>query len=325
MPKIELSKVTNVTLYTGNNSPWYCTCSCPCCSQRKREQHYEGTLDQANAFFEMLPNLKQLYILGNPDPTVDLDFCHQIMKMAMARKINVSFSTSGIGGKVSYEKLLKGIPNSIVDYVSVSIDTVDEQKLNILKGRQYSLKKSVDGIKWLLDNGYTVKIQPTLRSSNFNDVEELMEYFIHIGVYWFTFHIGSLESGVSLPTHRHLTVNELHNVHDAIQSVVDRHKDKHISVRCPVIYPELWHNDETKWYCMKDSSITELMVTFTEKGIVATHVPMLSFFNEERSFYFKEGQDEIYLPSLKKDNICPISKELSGKNKTFCCYISRYW
>lgn len=323
MPKIELSKVTNVTLYTGNNSPWYCTCSCPCCSQRKREQHYEGTLDQANIFFEMLPNLKQLYILGNPDPTVDLDFCHQIMKMAMARKINVSFSTSGIGGKVSYEKLLKGIPNSIVDYVSVSIDTVDEQKLNILKGRQYSLKKSVDGIKWLLDNGYTVKIQPTLWSSNFNDVEELMEYFIHIGVYWFTFHIGSLESGVSLPTHRHLTVNELHNVHDAIQSVVDRHKDKHISVRCPVIYPELWHNDETKWYCMKDSSITELMVTFTEKGIVATHVPMLSFFNEELSFYFKEGQDEIYLPSLKKDNICPISKELSGKNKTFCCYISR--
>ena len=67
------------------------------------------------------------------------------------------------------------------------------------------------------------------------------------------------------------------------------------------------------------------MVTFTEKGIVATHVPMLSFFNEELSFYFKEGQDEIYLPSLKKDNICPISKELSGKNKTFCCYISRYW
>lgn len=325
MPKIELSKVSNVTLYTGNNSPWYCTCSCPCCSQLQRNQRYEGTLEQANTFFEMLPNLKQLYIFGNPDPTVDLGFCHQMMEMAISRGIEVCTSTSGIGGKATYEKLLNGIPASMVVYVSVSIDSVNEQKLSVLKGKQYSLPKAIDGIKWLLENGYTVKIQPTLWSSNFNDVEETLEYFIQMGINWFTFHIGSLESGVKLPTHRHLTVDEMRSVHEVIQHVVNRHKDKYITIRCPVIYPELWHNDETKWYCMKESSITELMITFTEKGIKGTHVPMLSLQDEEFSFYFEKGQNEIQLPSIKKESICPISKELSGTNKTFCRYISRYW
>lgn len=164
MLQIKLSDITHVTLYTGNNSPWYCTCSCPCCSQRKREQKYQGTINQANTFFNMLPNLKQLYIFGNPDPSVDSDFCYQIIKMAIDRGIHICISTSGIGGKTIYEKLLNKIPTSMVDYVSVSIDSIDEQKLSILKGRQYSLKKSIDGIKWLLNNGYTVKIQPTLWS-----------------------------------------------------------------------------------------------------------------------------------------------------------------
>lgn len=325
MPTIKLNYVTNVTLYTGDNSPWYCTCSCPCCSQRKREQRYQGTMTQANTLFNMLPNLKQLYIFGNPDPTVDVDFCHQLMKISVSKGINVCTSTSGIGGIDFYEKLLRGIPSSIVDYVSVSIDTVDEQKLSILKGRHYSLQKSIEGIKWLLENGYIVKIQPTLWSSNFNDVEELMEYFIHIGIHWFTFHIGSLESGISLPTHQHLTIEELKNVHDTIQRVIDRHKNEHIIVRCPVIYPELWHNDDSKWYCMKSSTISELMVAFTEKGIKATNVPMASLINEEFFFYFEEGRDEIQLPTIKKEGVCPISNELSGSSKTLCRYVSRYW
>ena len=323
MPKIKLSDVTNVTLYTGDNSPWYCTCSCPCCSQRKREQHYQGEINQGNTLFNMLPNLKQLYIFGNPDPSVDTDFCHQIALMAMSKGIHVCISTSGIGGKYTYQRLLKGIPTSIVDYVSVSIDTVDEEKLCTLKGRKYSLMKSVDGINWLLSNGYNVKIQPTLWSSNFLDVEELMEYFIHIGVYWFTFHIGSLESGISLPTHGHLTSDELKNVHETIQRVVNRHKNK-ITVRCPIIYPELWDNDESKWYCMKEF-VSEIMVTFTKKGIKGTHVPMSSLFNENLSFYFEEGRDVIELPTLEKKDICPISKELSGKSETICRYVSRYW
>ena len=89
MLQIKLSDITHVTLYTGNNSPWYCTCSCPCCSQRKREQKYQGTINQANTFFNMLPNLKQLYIFGNPDPSVDSDFCYRIIKMAIDRGIHI--------------------------------------------------------------------------------------------------------------------------------------------------------------------------------------------------------------------------------------------
>jgi MoaA/NifB/PqqE/SkfB family radical SAM enzyme len=272
----------------------------------------------------MLPNLKQLYIFGNPDPTVDVDFCHQIIKMAMARNIKVCVSTSGVGGKTFYKELLKGIPSDVVDYISVSIDSVDEEKLSMLKGRPYPFKKAIEGIKWLLNSGYTVKIQPTLWSSNFEDVEEIMEYFISIGITWFSFHIGSLESGINLPTHHHLTCEEVRNVHLSIQRVVERHWDENIQVRCPVIYPELGGNDETKWYCMKET-IGELLVTFTERGIKGTSVPMASLFKDDLSFYFEAGVDTIEIPSAEEAKTCPISMELSGRKGTICRYVSKYW
>ena len=134
MPIISLSNIEYVTLYTGNNGSDGCTCKCPCCSQRGRTRFYQGNLAQAIEMFEKLPNMKQLYVFGNPDVTVDTNLCHEIIKEAVKRDIHVCFSTSGVGGVYTLQKMLKDIPCELVDYVSFSFDGTTKEEMSFAKG-----------------------------------------------------------------------------------------------------------------------------------------------------------------------------------------------
>lgn len=317
---INLDEVTNVTLYTGDNSPRYCTCACPACSQGKRSNRYQGNLEQIAGMFKMLPNLQHLYILGNPDPTVDVDFCHQVMMMAIETRIKVSISTSGIGKRSFFTKLLKNVPPEEVDYISLSIDSVDEKKLSMLKGRKISLKEVIENIEWLKKNGYKVKIQPTLWSSNYDEAEEIMEFFISKGVKWFSFHIGSLESNVKLPTHDHLDQYQMEYVFNSIDNILKKHSG--LKIRCPYIYNN-GIQDDNKWYCMKESGIKELLVILTRDGIKATHTPIATSI-KDNSFYIKDSKF-INVSKLEKGEFCPYSMELSGKKQTICRFVSKVW
>ena len=277
MPVIHLDRIEYVTLYTGDNGSMHCTCKCPCCSQKGRKRHYQGTIKQALEMFEKLPNMKQLYLFGNPDVTVDPNFCNVVMKEAIKRNIHVCFSTSGIGGKTILEKVVEGIPTTMVDYISFSFDGTTKQEMSFAKGIFYPMEKALKGLEWALNNGYAVKVQPTLWSYNYKKAGEIIGFFRHEGVKWFTFHIGSLESGIFLSSHQQLTPEQINAVHEQIAKIVKKYND--IKVRCPIIYMECGINEPQKWYCMHPDRVKELMVIFAEKEIKATHVPMASFLN----------------------------------------------
>ncbi len=320
MAIIDLNKIEYVTLYTGSNGSNGCTCKCPCCSQRKKERQYQGTLEQAISMFESLPNMKQLYVFGNPDITVDTKLCHDIIKEAVRRNIHVCFSTSGIGGICTLKKMLNDIPCEMVDYISFSFDGITKKDMSLFKGIDYPMEKALAGLDWAINNGYTVKVQPTLWFSNYTKVKDIIEYFVNKGVKWFTFHIGSLESGISLDSHKHLTKEQIKEVHYQIECAVQKYRD--IKVRCPIIYRECGENDPSKWYCMHPERIKELLIIFEESGIKATHTPMASIYFDNFSFYLDNIPD---IKPLAYKNFCPISKELSGKDDTCCRYISKFW
>lgn len=322
MAVIYLDRIEHVTLYTGNNGSAYCTCKCPCCSQKGRNRHYQGTIKQAIKMFEKLTNMKQLYLFGNPDVTVDADFCHTVIEEAVRRNIHICFSTSGVGGKKVLEKLLKGIPTEMVDYISFSFDGTTKQEMSFAKGIDYPMERALEGLEWALKKGYTVKVQPTLWSYNYTKAEEIINFFSTKGVNWFTFHIGSLETEFGLPSHRHLTPEQIKEVHNQIDKAIG--KSNHtIKAKCPIIYMECGENEPQKWYCMQPEKAKKLLVIFTEKGIRATHVPMASFFNENFGFYLENDNPNI--PEIPENGICPFGKKLSGKDDTCCRYVSKYW
>lgn len=322
MPQINTDRVKNVTLYTGNKGKESCICKCPCCSISAREGHYQGMDYQIDELLEELPALQHLYILGNPDPAVDTDFCNLVAKKATAKGIHVCFSTSGAGGKKVMKKLLRGISPDMVDYISFSIDSTNQERLCMLKGIYFPWDLAVDGIRWSIRHGYTVKVQPTLWSSNFKDCGMIINFFAPLGVKWFTFHIGSLESGVKLLTHRHLHENEIKLVHRQIDDATKVHTG--IKVQCPVIFPSCGDDDRTKYYCMHIKRSEELLATFTSNGIQCTNTPIASMYSDRFTFKLGESAD---LPEFWEENFCPFGGTLVGdeKSKTLCRYVNKVW
>ena len=322
LKSIVLEKVEYVSLYTGNNGSGACTCRCPCCSQKGKERRYQGTITQVVEMFESLPNLKQLYIFGNPDITVDVAFCHLVALEATKRNIKVCFSTSGVGGKEVLIKLLQDIPVNMVDYISFSFDATTKEEMSFMKGIKYPMEKALQGLEWAIQKGYPVKVQPTLWSCNYSKVEEILEFYADKGVKWFTFHVGSLEANVDLPTHQHLTLEQVKSVHEQISRAVDNHND--VKVRCPIIYGSLGCNDTSKWYCMHPERSKELLIMFTENGINATHAPIASSFMDDLSFELVKAETTD-IPAIPESEFCPFSKELTGRIDTCCRYVSKYW
>lgn len=319
MAVIDIKKVTNVTIYTGDKGAESCTCKCPCCSQTSRERTYQGTLEQVAEMLELLPSLQHAYLCGNPDPSVDSLYCNYLMKKCVEKGIKVSFSTSGVGGKKTMQTLLDGIPTEMVDYASISYDATTKEEMSFFKGVNYPMESSLEGLQWLVDQGYTVKVQPTLWNSNYQKAGELIEFFRARGVRWFTFHVGSLESGVNLTTHQHLTSKQLKEVHELIDKAVRTKPD--VKVRCPDFYDHgQW---DGKFYCMHPETCVELLLFFSPEGIRATHAPIAAAYTSKMSWIL--GKEPAEVPDLKGSEYCPFSTRLTGGNSTHCRFLSRYW
>lgn len=320
---MELKKIRFVTLYTGENGSEACVCNCPCCSQAKKKGS-QGTLDQVRKLLEKLPNLEKLYILGNPDPAVDTRFCNQVARMTVAGGIKVAFCTSGAGGRGVLQRLLEGLSPEMVTYVGFSIDSLSKERMSILKGIKYPFERAIEGIEWAIGNGYEVKIQPTLWPLNYQEAGELIEFFVALGVKRFHFHVGSVENGQKMPTHRHLTEEELRWVHFEVEEKMKKYP--YLKMKVPVIFPSIGEYDENKYFCMHTERCCELLVSLGEKGIWCTHTPIASEFSDAFGF-FLEDAEKVELKKIKNGTICPFSKQLTGGmyEKTLCRYVSRTW
>lgn len=195
----DLSLVTELTLYTGTNGKPKCTCNCPGCSQTKYSQYkkfapHQGTLTQIQEIISLLPNLKKAYLLGNPDCSVDTTFCCMAAKLFIKNGIHVMFSTSGVGGAKTIQKLTNGLDVGFIDYISFSIDSLDPNVESMLKGRKVNIRTVLSGIEFCKKNNIPVKIQPTIWQSNQDHMIELMDFFYSTyQIDWFTFHVGSHE------------------------------------------------------------------------------------------------------------------------------------
>ena len=317
MVELNKDKVEAITLYTGTKGYHNCYCKCPCCTQRNINDSYQGSISQIEELLNNFPYLKQLYILGNPDPLVDATFCNQASKTAIAKNINVCYSTSGVGGIQRLKQLIEGINPSFVDYISFSMDTTSKEKMSALKGINYPYDKVIEEIKWAIKNNYLVKIQPTLWSSNYMDTYKIIEYFANLGINLFTFHIGSNETNTT-NNNLHLTESEVKYVHELIEKAVSKYN---VQVTCPVIYPSRAENDQNKWYCMNPSKCRELLVFLRENGIYVTNVPILSEIDEK---YCYSLDQPVFLNELEHDEVCPASND-TAKTKTLCRYVKRKW
>jgi len=193
---MNIQEATHLTLYTGNNGKRQCTGNCPGCllteKGEKLTKFYQGNITQIYEALEMLPKLEEVHILGNPDFSVDTDFCNQAAKVFISKGKKVMFSTSGLGGIKKLEALFEGLDPKYVKYIGFSVDSVNQDTSDLLKGRKNSLKEIGQQIEYCQKLGINVRIQPTLWEVNQNDYREIIDFFYSkYGVKWYTFHTGS--------------------------------------------------------------------------------------------------------------------------------------
>ena len=310
-----LEQVKDLTLYTGTFGKAKCTCHCIGCTQGgliKQKEPYQGNLDQIRKIIERLPNLENAYLLGNPDISVDTEFCNKAAKEFVKANKYVMFSTSGYGGEKTIKKLVSGINPSSIKYVSYSVDTLDDEKIHYLKGiTKISLKDIDSSIEYCIKNGIPVKIQPTLWEYNQDDYKEIIEYYYNkFGIKWYTFHAGSFEAlkNREVPL-KHVEPIKWKEIVEDIQKISKEKKLK-------IVLPRIFLNGEEMKECEKNlhtycaNGGSGLQIWLEKDIIRCTYCPLLAELHPEFTFSI----DEEVTHFIQTDGVCAVRQEALDKN-----------
>ena len=312
-----LQEVENITLYIGTYGKKRCTCSCIGCTQDRcgnSDNIFQGNINQIKTIIERLPSLRKAYILGNPDISVDTKFCNLAAKEFIKHNIKVMFSTSGYNGLEIVKKLVENIETKYIEYISYSIDTIDERKFKYLKGTEnISIKEIDNAIKYCNEKNITVKIQPTLWNINKNDYKSIIKHYEELGIKWYTFHIGSFEALTDKKIElSHIQPQECKEIVEKIKKIS---KGEKLKVQIPRIFlTKEEHNkykNTYKSYCQYGGK--GLQIHLQDDGIKATFCPLLSKVNP--TFMFDIEKEKPILLKNKNNNCVVGEKCIDDKLK----------
>lgn len=305
-----LENVTDLTLYTGTFGKNGCTCNCLGCTQNgyvtKKEKN-QGNLSQIEIIIDKLPNLKKAYILGNPDVSVDTEFCNVAAKKFIENGINVMFSTSGYNALETVKTLFKELNSEYIDYISYSIDTLDEEKMKYLKGsNKLNIKDIEKAISYCQKLNIPVKIQPTLWEINQEDYEEIINHFYNeFNIRWYTFHAGSFEA----LKNKKIGLN--HIKPEKWKKIVTNIKEIAIEKGLKILLPRIFLNKEEMVEC-KDNIHTYcanggsgLQIWLEKDNVRCTYCPLLAEVHPEFTFLIQEKMANF----ISQNGVCAIQKE----------------
>jgi MoaA/NifB/PqqE/SkfB family radical SAM enzyme len=196
-----LSKITVVKLFTGSYGRRGCTSKCPGCFMgtydKLNKPKHQGTMGQVLELLTLVPNTKSIMLYGNPDVSVDPEFCNEILRHLQKNNITAVMFTSGIGGKQVIRTLMNGIRPEAFS-LNISVDTINENKLSVLRGRNFSLSNIVDTMNCCNEIGLGFTISSNIWPINMNeDFVRYSEFFSSYGAKKVRFHFGSLEGTAS--------------------------------------------------------------------------------------------------------------------------------
>lgn len=313
-----LDNVETLTLYTGTYGRKRCTCSCTGCTQEsygRKHKDYQGSLKEIEIIIKKLPNLKEAYILGNPDVSVDTEFCNLAAREFIKSGKKVMFSTSGYNGLEVITKLIKEIDPKDIGYISYSVDTLDNNKLQYLKGtKNIDIDQINEAIKYCIDKNIIVKIQPTLWEINQEDYKEIIEYYAKLGIEWFTFHAGSFEAlkGRDIKLN-HITPQKWREIVEDINKIAIY---KNLKIKAPKLFlnkKELEiYKTNNKVYCQNGGR--GLQIWMQEDGLKATFCPILAEVSEKYIFDLVKEKPILIEGEKNKCAVCSRCLDERVKN-----------
>jgi len=144
-----------------------------------------------------------------------------------------------------------------VDFVAISVDTLDEKKNDYLKGVPGAWKRAMDSIDTLKREGIHVGVSPTISQVNLHEIIDFTEFFIKRGIpvwcclYWYdypfentTFPIGKKNDEYEIRDREALV-----EVCDALLRMREENENVYITKKTLEAIRELASTGERTWTC----------------------------------------------------------------------------
>jgi MoaA/NifB/PqqE/SkfB family radical SAM enzyme len=166
------------------NSPlhaqWFLTNHCnyrcrSCGVWREKNRQNEVSTEEVKAGLDALAKLGVVEIVlsgGNPLLRNDID---EIVRYASQRFITTIYDNGSMASKK-----IDVLRNA--DFVAISLDTLNEEKNDYMRGVKGAYKKAIDAIEKLHAEGVSVGVAPTISQLNLYEMEDFTRYFTDKGI-----------------------------------------------------------------------------------------------------------------------------------------------
>jgi MoaA/NifB/PqqE/SkfB family radical SAM enzyme len=169
-----------LTPNTPLHAQWFLTSHCnykcrSCGVWREKGKPAEVSTDEVKAGLDALKKVGVAEIVlsgGNPLLREDIN---EIIECASEKFITTVYDN----GSMALKKI-EALRN--VDFVAISLDTLDEEKNDYMRGVKGAWKKSMEAIERLHTEGISVGVAPTISQLNLYEMEAFTRYFTGKGI-----------------------------------------------------------------------------------------------------------------------------------------------
>jgi len=193
--RLQLSKVLRMLKVSlTHNSPYHaqwlltrrCNYRCRGCEVWREQDKREMPTDDVKRGLDALRKLDVMEIVlsgGNPLLRDDID---EIIEYASRFFVTTVYDN----GSMAVEKI---DALRTADFVAISLDTLDEQSADYMKGVPGAWKKAMNAIETLHEEGISVGASPTISRLNLHEIVDFTKYFTDRGIpvwyclYWYDY------------------------------------------------------------------------------------------------------------------------------------------
>ncbi|HLC00996.1 MAG TPA: radical SAM protein [Candidatus Bathyarchaeia archaeon] len=152
-----------------------CNYRCRGCNIWQEQEQNELSAEEIKRGLDIIKNLGIVEIVFSGGDPLLRDDAEEIIKYAARSFVTTVYDNGSMAAKQ-----IEVLRN--VDFVAISIDSLDEAKNDYIKGVKGAWRKAMDAVETLHNEGVNVCVTPTISQMNLNEILEITNYFSQKGI-----------------------------------------------------------------------------------------------------------------------------------------------
>ena len=152
-----------------------CNYRCRGCNVWREQEQKELATDEIKRGLDILKKLGIVEIVFSGGNPLLRDDAEELIEYASRSFVTTVYDNGSMAAKK-----IEALRN--VDFVAISIDSLDPSKNDYIKGVKGSWKKAMDAVETLYREGIKVSVTPTISQLNLSEIIDITNYFSQRGI-----------------------------------------------------------------------------------------------------------------------------------------------